>query len=139
MVLKIDHIGIAVPSVEEAKKFVKDAFGLEMEEIEIVASQKVKVGRVRFENIILEFLEPTAPNSPISGFIEKRGGGLHHIAISVENVKGTLKSLKEKGVSLIDGEPRGGAAYKWIAFLSPKNPAKTLIELVETKGGIDEN
>lgn len=137
--LKIDHIGIAVPSIEEAKKFIKDAFGIEMEGIEVVESQKVKVGRVRFENIILEFLEPTAPDSPVSGFIEKRGGGLHHIAISVDNMRKTLKSLKEKGVLLIDEEPRGGAAYKWIAFLSPKNPAKILIELVETKGGIDEN
>ncbi len=139
MVLKIDHIGIAVPSVEEAKKFVKDAFGLEMEEIEIVASQKVKVGRVRFENIILEFLEPIAPDSPVSGFIEKRGGGLHHIAVSVDNVKEKLEFLKEKGIPSIDKEPRKGAAYNWIAFLSPKNSAKTLIELVETKGGIDEN
>jgi len=136
---RIDHIGIAVPSIEKARKFMEGAFGIEMEEIEIVASQKVKVGRVRFENIILEFLEPTAPDSPISGFIEKLGGGLHHIGISVENVKETLKLLKEKDVSLIDEEPRGGAAYRWIAFLSPKNPAKTLIELVEKKGGVDEN
>jgi len=139
MKYNIDHIGIAVPSIEEAKRFMKDIFGVEMEKIEEVASQNVKVGRVKFDNIVLEFLEPTSPDSPISKFIEKRGGGLHHIAILVDSVKEKLEFLKEKGIPLIDKEPRKGAAYHWIAFLSPKNSAKTLIEIVETKGGNDED
>ena len=136
---RIDHIGIAVSSIEEAKRFIKGVFGIEMGRIEEVESQKVKIGRVVFDNILLEFLEPTAPDSPISRFIEKRGGGLHHIAISVDNVKETLKLLRKKGIALIDEQARRGASYNWIAFLSPKNPAKVLIELVETKGGFNEN
>jgi len=137
MKYNIDHIGIAVPSIEEAKRFIKDAFGVEMEKIETVESQKVKVGRVKFKNIILEFLEPTSPDSPISKFIKKKGG-LHHIAVSVDSVKEKLEFLKEKDIPLIDKAPRKGATYHWIAFLSPKNPAKTLIEIVETKGGNNE-
>ena len=135
----IDHIGIAVKSIEDVRRFMKEMFDLDMEDIEVVESQKVKIGRIVLDNIVLEFLEPTSSDSTISGFIEKRGGGLHHIAFEIEDVSGKLKELKEKGMELIDKEPRKGASYSWIAFLSPRNPAKTLIELVEKKGGFNED
>ena len=131
--LRLDHIGIAVKSIEDVQRYFKDAFGLDMEGIEVVESQKVKIGRIVLDNVVLEFLEPISEGSPVSGFLEKRGGGLHHIAFEVESVPEMLKNLKEKNVGLIDEEPKKGATYSWIAFLSPKNPAKTLIEIVEKK------
>ena len=132
MATKIDHVGIAVSNLEEALKVYCDILGLKPEDIkkEVVEEQKVRVAMLPVGESRIELLEPTHPEGVIAKFIEKRGGGIHHIAIEVSNIKGELEGLKEKGIPLIDAEPRIGAGGHKVAFLHPK-PTKALIELTE--------
>lgn len=132
MALKIDHIGIAVNNVEEAVKLYCDVLGLKPEEIEreTVEKQKVKVAMIPVGESRIELLESTDPEGVIAKFIDKRGEGMHHIAVGVSDIKATLEALKAKGVPLIDAEPRIGAGGSKIAFLHPK-ATKALLELVE--------
>ncbi len=124
----IDHVAVAVKNLEEGCKIWK-AMGFEIE-FEIVEEQKVKVGIVHVGERRIEIMEPLSDDSPISSFLEKRGEGLHHLALKVENIRDAMEELKEKGVRLIDSEPRIGAGGKKIAFVHPKS-AKILLELVE--------
>lgn len=130
---RIHHIGIAASNLEEAtaiyKTFLKDV-EIEYEE---VPSQKVKVASVEIGESRLEFLEPTSPESPIAKFMEKKGPGIHHICLEVENIEEALATLEKNGYRLIDKEPREGAMGMKIAFVHPKSSGGVLLEISQTK------
>jgi methylmalonyl-CoA/ethylmalonyl-CoA epimerase len=130
-VLKIDHLGIAVHSIEEAKKLFQDTLGLKFEGSETVAEQKVTTAFFPVGDSEVELLESTAPDGPIAKYLEKRGEGIQHIAFRVENIEEALAELKEKGIRLIDEKPRMGAGGAKIAFLHPKSTHGVLIEISE--------
>lgn len=130
MIVKIDHIGVAVSSIDDAVKLYRDGLGLKIGEIETVEAERVKVVMIAVGESRIELLEPTGSEGAIAKYIEKRGEGMHHLALEVSDIQGMLKVLKEKGVPLIDTEPRIGAGGARVAFLHPK-AAKVLIELVE--------
>ena len=130
MIKKVDHIGIAVKNLEEAIK-IWENLGLKVEEIEEVPDQKVRTAIFHAGETRIELLEATAEDSPIAKFIEKRGEGIHHIALGVDNIEEMLKKLKEKGFRLIDEKPRIGAGGAKIAFIHPKSVGGVLLELCE--------
>ncbi len=132
-VLKIDHLGIAVNSIEEAKKLFHDILGLKFEGTETVQEQKVTTAFFPVGDSEVELLESTAPDGPIAKYLEKRGEGIQHIAFRVENIEAALNELKEKGIRLIDEKPRTGAGGARIAFLHPKSTNGVLVELCERK------
>ena len=129
--MKIHHIGIATNEIGVAADIWDDLLGLQADHTEEVAGQKVRVCMLPVGESRLELLEPMSPDSPISKFLEKRGGGIRHIAVSVENIQATLQDLKAKGVHLIDEEPRVGAAGCLVAFIHPSSTGGVLLELVE--------
>ncbi len=130
--LKVDHIGIAVTSLEEGAKMY-EAMGLKMHGSEVVAEQKVRVGFFPVGDTEVELLESTDPEGPIAKFIEKNGGrgGIQHLAFRVDNVAEAIESLKAAGVPMIDQVPRYGAGGAKIAFIHPKATGGVLIELSE--------
>jgi methylmalonyl-CoA epimerase len=128
MVKKIDHIGIAVQSIEKARKFYEEVLGLAFEKIDTVASQKVKTAFFAIGDIHIELLEATDPDSPIAKFIEKNGEGIHHIAYACDNIELQLDQAKQAGVKLINAEPIPGAGDKKVAFLHPKSSFGVLTE-----------
>lgn len=128
---KIDHIGIGVESIDETGEVYTDYLGMEIEEIEVVEDQKVRTAMIPCGDVEIELLEPTEEDSPIARFLSKRGPGIHHIAYEVDNLEKKLDELKEKGVKLIDEEPRVGAGGKRIAFIHPKVTDGVLTELCE--------
>ncbi len=130
--MKINHLGIATKGIEEALKFWGDALGLENVHTEVVEEQKVRVAMLPIGESRIELLEPTSDDSPISKFLEKRGGGIHHIAVEVEDINAVLTQMKEKGVRLIDEAPRIGAEGCLIAFVHPSSTNGVLLELVQT-------
>ncbi len=130
-VLKIDHLGIAVNSIEDGKKFWTDVLGLEFEGDETVEEQKVTTAFFPVGESEVELLQSTAPDGPVAKYIEKKGTGIQHIAFRVENVEEALEELKEKGVKLIDQKPRIGAGGAKIAFLHPKATGGVLVELCQ--------
>ena len=130
-ILKVDHIGIAVNSIEEGKNFWSDILGLEFEGDETVAAQKVKTAFFPVGESEVELLESTAPDGPVAKFIEKKGEGIQHVAFRVDNIEAALAELKQKGVRLIDETPRAGAGGAKIAFLHPKATSGVLVELCE--------
>jgi methylmalonyl-CoA/ethylmalonyl-CoA epimerase len=125
----LDHIGIAVGDLAQALAFYRDALGLEVEPPEEVASQRVRAHFVPVGEAALELLEPTAPDSPIAKFIEKRGPGVHHITLRVDDISEALARLKARGVRLIDESPRAGAEGALIAFVHPASTHGVLVEL----------
>jgi methylmalonyl-CoA/ethylmalonyl-CoA epimerase len=120
-ILKIDHLGIAVKSINEGKNFWTDVLGLEFEGTETVEEQKVTTAFFPVGESEVELLESTSPDGPIAKYLEKKGAGLQHIAFRVENLESALQELKDKGVRLIDEKPRHGAGGAKIAFLHPKD------------------
>jgi methylmalonyl-CoA/ethylmalonyl-CoA epimerase len=133
----INHIGIAVTSIDGSREFYEKTLGARFDGIEEVADQKVKVafylvGPAGHE-VRLELLEPTSPDSPVAKFIEKRGEGLHHVAFTVDDIERRLAMLKAGGVRLIDETPRAGAHHTQIAFLHPKSSGGVLTELCEPR------
>ncbi len=130
MIKKIDHVGVAVESLEKAVETYK-ALGFEVEEIEEVEEQKVRVAMLPVGESRIELLEATSPESAIAKFLEKRGEGIHHIAINVENIEEALMKAKEAGLKLIDETPRIGAGGKKVAFVHPKSTHGVLLEFVE--------
>jgi methylmalonyl-CoA/ethylmalonyl-CoA epimerase len=130
-ILKIDHLGIAVNSVDDGKRFWSDVLGLDFEGTETVAEQKVTTAFFPVGESEVELLESTAPDGPVAKYIEKRGQGIQHVAFRVENIEAALEELKEKGVQLIDQQPRRGAGGAKIAFLHPKATGGVLVELCE--------
>ncbi len=127
----IDHIGIAVKNIDEALKFWQDTLGVKCTGVEEVADQKVKTAFLPLKDSELELLEPTEPDSPIAKFMEKNNGrgGMHHVALRVENLEAALAELKAKGVRLIDEKPRKGAGGAMIAFIHPAATGGVLLEL----------
>lgn len=131
--MKINHLGIATKGIDEALKFWSDSLGLENVHTEVVEDQKVKVAMLPLGESRIELLEPTSDDSPISKFIEKRGGGIHHIAVEVDDIEQSLAKLKEKGMRLIDEQPRIGAEGCLVAFVHPSSANGVLLELVQQK------
>jgi methylmalonyl-CoA/ethylmalonyl-CoA epimerase len=129
--MKIDHIGIATRGIEEAMTFYRDVMGLDVGEIEEVAEQKVRVAMLPIGESRIELLEATSEDSPISRFLEKRGPGIHHIAVSVDDIRAALANLSAKGARLIDEEPRHGANGCLVAFVHPSSTGGVLLELVQ--------
>lgn len=129
--MKIDHIGIATNGLDEALKFWRDALGLELKDIETVEDQKVKVAMLPVGEPRIELLEATSEDSPIAKFLQKRGAGIHHIAVRVDDIRATLSRLKESGARLIDEEPRIGAGGCLVAFIHPSSANGVLLELVQ--------
>ncbi|MDY6970724.1 MAG: methylmalonyl-CoA epimerase [Thermodesulfobacteriota bacterium] len=127
----IDHIGIAVKSIEQAGKFYTGILGLKVEDIESVADQKVNVAFIPVKDSEVELLESTDPDGPVSKYIDARGEGVQHIAFCVEDIEETLEELKGKGVRLIDQEPRKGAGGSKIAFIHPAETNGVLVEICE--------
>lgn len=132
MARKINHIGIAVNNIQEFMTLYRDVLGLKFAGEEVVEDQKVKVAFFDIGESRIELLEPTSPESPIAKFIEKRGEGMHHLAVSSDNVEAELEEMKKKGVKLVDEVPRRGAHGTKIAFIHPKE-TKILLELTEEK------
>lgn len=130
MIKRIDHIGIAVNSIEDAVRLYTDVLGLKVKEIEIVADQKVKTAIIPVGETKIELIESTDPEGAIAKFIEKKGEGLHHLALEVSDIEAALETLVKKGMPLIDEKPRKGVENARIAFLHPKG-TKILLELVE--------
>lgn len=129
--MKINHLGIATKGIDEALKFWSDALGLENVHTEVVEDQKVRVAMLPLGESRIELLEPTSDDSPISKFLEKRGGGIHHIAVEVTDIEASLAQLKEKGMRLIDESPRIGAEGCLVAFVHPSSANGVLLELVQ--------
>src|SRR6266404_8790048 len=129
--MKIDHIGIATRGIKDAMSFYLDALGLEVIETEEVAEQKVRVAMLPIGESRIELLEATSEDSPISRFLEKRGPGIHHIAVRVDDIRVALASLRASGARLIDEEPRNGAGGCLVAFVHPSSTGGVLLELVE--------
>jgi methylmalonyl-CoA epimerase len=129
--MRLDHIGIAVKDIEEALKFYEDALGLKCTHIEEVEEQMVKIAFVPADDVNLELVCATSAESAVARFIEKKGEGVQHIALRVENLKETISTLADKEVELIDKTPRTGAHGSKIAFLHPKSTHGVLLELVE--------
>lgn len=133
----LDHVGVAVRDLSAALAFYRDALGLDVEEPEVVASQRVRAHFLPVGESSLELLEATAPDSPIARYVDKRGPGLHHITLRVEDIRGALSQLKARGVRLIDEQPRPGAEGALVAFVHPSSAHGVLVELKEVATALD--
>lgn len=129
-VKKIDHLGIAVKNLDEALKLYTEVLGLKVTAYETLDEQKVKTAILQLGESKIELLESTTPDGTIAAFIEKRGEGLHHLALTVPNIEAALQEVKAKNIQLIDEKPRKGVQNTRIGFLHPKG-SKILLELVE--------
>jgi methylmalonyl-CoA/ethylmalonyl-CoA epimerase len=129
----IEHLGIAVKSLEEAIPYYEKVLGLKCYNIEEVADQRVRTAFFKVGDTKIELLEPTSPESTIAKFIENRGEGVHHVAFAVKEIESALAEVEEKGVRLIDKTPRAGAEGLTIAFLHPKSTGGVLTEFCEEK------
>ncbi|MDR1379617.1 MAG: methylmalonyl-CoA epimerase [Synergistaceae bacterium] len=127
----IDHIGVAVKNIEESLKFWEKTLSIKCAGVEEVAAQKVKTAFLPVRDTEVELLEPTADDSPVAKFIEKKGEGIHHLAIRVDDVQKSLDELKAQGIRLIDEKPRPGAGGAKIAFIHPSATGGILLELSE--------
>ncbi|SNS55905.1 methylmalonyl-CoA epimerase [Bacillus sp. OK838] len=138
MIKNIDHIGIAVKSLDETLPLYTETLNLELEGIETVESQGVKVAFILAGNTRLELLEALSPSSPIAKFIDKRGEGIHHVALGVDSIEDRIKEIKESGLRMIDDSSRKGAHKADVAFVHPKSTAGVLFELCERAGSKEE-
>lgn len=129
--MKIEHIGIATHKIDDALAFWRDALGLRVVETEEVVEQGVRVAMLPVGEPRIELLEPMSESSPVAKFLEKRGAGIHHIAVRVDDIRATLQRLKEGGARLIDETPRTGAGGCLVAFVHPATAGGVLLELVE--------
>jgi methylmalonyl-CoA/ethylmalonyl-CoA epimerase len=127
----INHIGIAVRSIDDHRPFYENELGAVFEGVEVVPDQRVRVGFFRVGDVRLELLEPTDPTSTIAGFLDKKGEGLHHVAYTVEGLEARIAELKRSGLRMIDEAPRPGAHHMRIAFVHPKSTHGVLTELCE--------
>ena len=131
--MKINHLGIAVRSLENSVPIFEKIFGVKAGKTEYVSEQRVNIRKISIENCDIEFLEGTSPDSPITKFIEKKGEGIHHCSFEVSDIANSLNKLKEEGINLINETPRTGADEMLIAFLHPKSTAGMLMELTQLK------
>jgi len=131
MIENVDHIAIAVRSIEKTTKLFEIYFGLTVDHREKLEKRKIRLATFKIGGTKIELIEPLTKDSPISKFLMTHGEGLHHIAFRVKKIEKVMTELKKKGVKLMDREPRKGMKGKKIAFISPGNVAGTLIELCE--------
>lgn len=129
MLKKVDHIGVAVKSLESIKKFYKEIFNLEPSFEETVEEQMVRVVGFKIGETNIEYLEPSGEQSPIAKFLSSKGEGIHHLAFSVTDIAAVMQDMKLQGIQLIDEAPRIGAEGKKIAFVHPKSLHGVLLEL----------
>ena len=129
--MRISHIGIAVKDADSALKMYREVLGLEPASVEIVESQKVKTVHIPIGDSSIELLESTSPEGVVAKFIEKRGEGIHHIAIEVDDIETALEKMKAEGFQLIDETPRMGAGNMQIAFVHPRSTNGVLLELCQ--------
>jgi methylmalonyl-CoA epimerase len=129
----IDHIGIAIGDLNESLRFFRDVLGLELEAPEEIPSQRVRAHFLDAGNATLELLEATSDDSPIAKFVAKRGPGIHHVALRVDDIVAALAELKAKGVRLIDEVPRPGAHDSLVAFVHPSSAHGVLVELKQVR------
>jgi len=132
MITKINHIGIAVNSINDAVKLYTDVLGLKVQDIEVIEDQRARTAIISVGDSKIELIESTDPEGTIAKYIESRGEGLHHLALEVSNIQETLGAMVNKGITLIDEKPRKGVGNSNIAFLHPKSTGRVLIELVES-------
>jgi methylmalonyl-CoA epimerase len=128
---RLDHVGVAVRSLEEALRPFRDGLGLDVGGREEVASERVRVAFLPVGETRLELLEPTAPDSAIARFLERRGEGVHHLCFEVDDLEQALARLRKQGVPLVDETPRPGAGGCRVAFVHPRGTAGVLVELKE--------
>lgn len=128
---RVEHLGIAVTDLDGVLPVWRDVLGLTLRGIEVVEDQKVRVAKLAAGDDVIEIFEPTAPDSPVSGFLARRGNGLHHVCLAVDDLDATLDRLHRSGVALIDRTARLGAGGARIAFVHPKSTGGVLIELSE--------
>ncbi|WP_210365844.1 methylmalonyl-CoA epimerase [Bacillus sp. REN3] len=131
MIKKVDHIGIAVRSLAQALPFYTDILKLPMLGVEEVESEKVKVAFLKAGDTKIELLEPTSDESAIARFIEKKGEGIHHVALGVDSIQERINDIKQKGIRMIQDEPKRGAGGAKVAFIHPKSTGSVLFELCE--------
>ena len=131
METKIDHIGIAVTSIDERKQFYEKILNIKIEHTETVATEKVKTAFLNIGGTHVELLETTDPEGPIGKYIEKRGEGIHHICYQVKDIQSALDECKNLGLKLIDDKPKQGAKGKLVAFIHPKSAGGVLVELCQ--------
>jgi methylmalonyl-CoA/ethylmalonyl-CoA epimerase len=131
MLQKINHIGIAVQSIDETLPFYRDQLGMAFRGAEEVAEQKVRVAMLEIGESKIELLEPTAADSPVAKFLEKNGPGIHHLAYEVEDIEAAIARLKSQGARMIDEVPRNGAHGARIAFVHPKSSGGVLTEICQ--------
>jgi methylmalonyl-CoA/ethylmalonyl-CoA epimerase len=129
--MKLDHIGIATRQIDESLRLWQGALGLELDHQEEITNQGVRVGMLAIGDTHVELLEPLSEDSPVGKFLDKRGPGIHHIAIRVDDIRSELAKLKINGARLIDEEPRVGAGGCLVAFVHPSSTGGVLLELVE--------
>lgn len=128
---KINHLGVAVSSLNEALQFWRDGLGLELHEVEIVEDQGVRVAMLPIGESRIELLEATGAETPVGKFIAKRGPGIHHLCVQVEDIHAKLAELKARGIRLIDEAPRLGAGGMLVAFVHPASTGGVLLELTQ--------
>ncbi|MFN0087447.1 MAG: methylmalonyl-CoA epimerase [Blastocatellia bacterium] len=131
----IQHLGVAVSSIEDALKFWRDALGLELQEIEVVEEQGVRVAMLPIGESRIELLQAMGEETPVGRFLAKRGEGMHHLCVEVEDIHARLQELKSRGVRLIDEQPRIGAGGALVAFIHPAGAGGVLIELTQQGSG----
>lgn len=129
--MKLEHIGIAVQSINERRKFWEKILGFRVNQTIEVSSRKVKVAECDVGGTKIEFLEPISDDSPIAKFLENKGEGIQHLCFEVENIEETIKNLKKEGIVMIDDVPRAGAFARKVAFIHPRSTYGVLIELCE--------
>lgn len=134
MIKKVDHIGIAVKSLQATLPFYTDVLKLELKGIEAVESEGVKVAFLKVGETKIELLEPLNEESPIAKYIEKRGEGIHHIALGTDSIEERIEEIKTKGITMINEQAKTGAGGAKVAFMHPKSTGKVLYELCEKKG-----
>ena len=135
MIKRVDHIAIAVPSVEEAARFYEEVLGLKLGGVEVVEGMDTKVGFFQIGETRIELVEPTKEGTALDKFLASRGPGIHHICFEVEDIEEALRTLKERGVRLVDEEPRPGAHGTRVGFIHPKSTGGVLIELSQLPKG----
>lgn len=138
MIKGIDHVAIAVENLEETLKQFRRLFGLEAEHREVIPSYDVEVATVNLGNTCIEFVEGKSPDSPTSKYIEKKGPGIHHVALAVDDIAAAMSSLSAAGAKLIDASPRIGKGGSLVAFVHPSSTGKILYELVQDSKPADD-
>lgn len=133
--IKIQHLGVAVSSIDDALVFWRDGLGLDLKEIEVVEEQGVRVAVLPIGESRLELLEATGAETPVGRFLSRRGPGMHHIAVEVDDINAKIAELRGCGIRLIDEQPRIGAGGALIAFIHPSSTGGVLIELTQKDSG----